>query len=205
MRTSESDYMPSADIELIEKTLLGDYKAFEELILKHKDEVFHVAFSMTLSRDMAEDITQEVFVKTYFGLKGFKFHSNFSTWLYRITKNTAYNFLKKERRHKTISMDKITYGYESGRQTDKNGGNMYLSEDKSNEMKSVSSDDMVRQTLVKKALDDLPEKYKTPLLLKEFQGMRYEEIGRMLGISLEQVKIRIYRARKKLEEKIVSF
>ena len=187
MNMSSDGYINLDDKSLIGMTLSGDYKAFETLVLRHKDKVFSISFGMAGSREMAEDITQEVFVRVYLGLNGFKFHSNFSTWLYRITKNVTYNFLKKEHRRHYLSIEEV------GNNDDNNSVKID---------KDIGDYEDAKKIALTRALENLSEKYKTPLILKEFQNMRYDEISQTLGISIEQVKIRIYRARQKLKSLI---
>ena len=180
------------DIELLSRFKNGDAAAFELLVRKYKDKVFSTCYSIVGNRDVADDACQEVFLKIYKKAGGFNERSSFGTWVYRIAVTTALNELRK-RRKEIISLDapltddeKMTLEsvLEGGTAADEN-------------LRRESARDFV-QTL----LNTLDEKYRTVLTLKEIEGMSYKEISAVMKISIDKVKVWLFRARQALRGKI---
>ena len=176
------------DEQLIRLSLEGDQGAFGVLVTKYKVKVFNLAYSLTHNRETADDLTQEVFLKAYMSLSSFKFKSGFGTWLYRITVNHAHDFLRKEKKVKTVP---------------------FLDERKNEQTETDPLDRRVqadiareRQLLVRRTLRSLPEKHRTILTLRDIQGISYEEIAKILRIAPGTVDSRLHRARKLLHTRM---
>lgn len=161
------------DRVLVGAARAGDLQAFEVLVRRHQAPVYRVALRMVGNTADAEDIGQETFVQAWRSLAGFHGESAFSTWLYRIASNRSLDLLAKRRPNL--------------------------------EMRDVSSDPDLdpaaildsreRTASVIRAVLALPLEQRAPLVLREFEGLSYETIGEILGISLPAVKGRIHRAR----------
>ncbi len=178
------------DKELIRLSQSGNGEAFGQLVERYKTKVFTLAYGVTRDRAAADDLAQEVFIKSYFALPKFKSQSEFGTWLYRIAVNHIKDFLRKNRsRQKDVSLEDVS---ESAVAT----------EDQSYEAEQTAER---RRSLVQAALKRLPEKHQVILALRDMQGLSYEEISRILGISPGTVDSRLHRARKKLREKLAVF
>jgi RNA polymerase sigma-70 factor (ECF subfamily) len=174
--------------ELILRSQAGDGEAFGILIERYKGKVFSLAYGFTRDRAAADDLAQEVFIKAYFSLPRFKARSEFGTWLYRIAVNHAKDYLRKNRsRLRDMSIEDI-------------GEQRLAAADKSQE--DVRSEEE-RRALVLAALERLPEKYRVILTLRDIEGMSYEDITRILGLSPGTVDSRLHRARLKLRQKLV--
>jgi len=181
------------DFELLTKFKKGDQHAFELLVRKYKTTVYNTIYSIIGNAQEADDIAQEVFLKVYTKAGSFKGKSSFSTWLYRITVNKCLDELRK-RNNKIIS-------YETG-----------FNEEEKLKLKDVlasrekdSTEELIQnelQDIIQKAMNSLPEKYRIILTLKEIEGLSYNEISRVMKISLGKVKIWLFRARQKLKEKL---
>ena len=91
--------------ELVRKSQLGDKAAFEQLVIRHKDLVFSLAYKLTGNREMANDVAQEAFIRAWKAIEKFRGDSTFSTWIYRITVNTAWTLRKKAKKHNTLNID----------------------------------------------------------------------------------------------------
>jgi RNA polymerase sigma-70 factor (ECF subfamily) len=180
------------DMELWLTFKSGDVKGFELLVMKYKVTVFNTVHSIVGDRGMADDITQEVFLKIYNSVNDFKEKSSFSTWVYRITVNTALNELRKKKKN-TVSLETEINNDEKLQLKDVLRSDENL--DKYLEDKHVSE-------TVQKMLNALPEKYRMVVVLKEVDGLAYNEISEVLGISLAQVKIWLFRARQFLKSKL---
>jgi RNA polymerase sigma-70 factor (ECF subfamily) len=168
------------DVLLIDRYLTGDEEGFTMLVKKYQNRVINIVYSLTGKTGDADDIAQEVFIKVYRNLSSFKKRSGFSTWLYRITVNTTYNHLKKQKRHLPLG-----YAQEPAALT------------KSSLEELESSE---RQELISEALGKLPFKFRTAIVLKEIEGLSYKDIAGTLGCRIGTVESRLFRARQMLKE-----
>ncbi len=171
------------DNVLIERFLSGDEEGFEMLVKRYQDRVINIIYSLTGEARDADDIAQEIFIKVYRNLPTFNKKAGFSTWLYRICVNTTYNYLKKEKRY--LPLD-------------------YIQE--SDVFKKGSLDNLEskeRQELIKEAIERLPFRFRTVIVLKEIEGLSYKDIAKTLGCRIGTVESRLFRARDMLR-KILS-
>ncbi len=177
------------DGESIKKVLDGDSSAFRDILERHQDKIFRLCAGM-VGDSNADDAAQESFLKAYKNLSRFNGQSQFSTWLYRIASNHCLDMIKKRRAQREESLEKMT---------SETGDSSWLFADKS----SFTTDVEKRET-VKFLLDRLSPDEKIILVLREQEGLTYDEIAETLEISLETVKIRLYRARESLVDKAKS-
>jgi RNA polymerase sigma-70 factor (ECF subfamily) len=181
-------------IQLVKAFLESDTKAFDELILLQKRMVFNLCYRFLGNHEDADDCAQEVFLKVYRSLKGFRFESSFTTWLYRVTVNTCKNKLnsldyrfrfKKTRINNNRPKDEARQSVDIGDET-------YSPESKLRR-KEISQ-------LIQKAVDRLPTAQKMVLVLRDMEGRSYEEIVEITGFKLGTVKSKLSRARQELRE-----
>lgn len=173
---------------IIERVLGGDINAFESLVAEYEKNVYNLALKMTQNESDAADMAQEAFIKAYNSLASFRGDSKFSVWLYRIVSNVCLDFLRKQKRRPTVS---LSVEDDDGEETQLDIADESLSPQQLLERK------MTRES-VRRGLAALPEDYRQILLLREIQGLSYEEIGQALSLEAGTVKSRIFRARKKL-------
>lgn len=168
--------------DIVLKAAEGDLQAFE-YIYKHTSAfVYGVALRVVRNRADAQEVTQEVFLKLYKSVKQFKFQSAFKTWIYRITVNTALNFLRKE---KNSLKRQTTYNDTMNGEVEPHRIERLL-EQRDTEKK------------VNSILDALPIEQRICIVLREIQGLRYEEISEALELNINTVKSRLKRARETL-------
>jgi RNA polymerase sigma-70 factor (ECF subfamily) len=179
------------DKDLVQLSQKGDDEAFGILVTKYKTKVFNLAYSVTQNQEMADDLAQEIFIKTYVAIPKFRFNSQFGTWLYRISVNHIRDFLRKKGKMKEISLEDVS---ESRIPHD----NEALKREKETENEQ-------RRKLVFKVIKTLPEKYGIILTLRDIQGIPYREIANILKVSPGTVDSRLHRARKILRKKISPF
>jgi len=184
--------------ELIARTVAGDTSAFDEIIIEYQDRIFNTLFRILGNRDDADEAAQETFLKAFRALPNFKGGSRFSTWLYRIALNAASDRIRKIRHirdNEEFSLDSVSSGREDGAPT-----KVYTPS------KEPPPDDvaLARETGVEiqKAIDSLDEEFRSVIVLKDVEGMNYEEIARVLHVSLGTVKSRLFRARDKLRSQL---
>ncbi len=181
--------------ELVRLAKDGNVAAFETLIGEYQKRIFAIAYRMIQNPEDAADLTQEVIVKIFKHLDKFQGNSKFSTWVYRIATNTCLDELKKTRRNTTVySLDKeieTEEGSLMGELPDQGA-----TPEQAAEKKAV-------QTAVRVAIGRLNPEHKKVIVLRDLQGLSYEEIAEIINCSVGTVKSRISRARENLK-KILS-
>ena len=176
------------ELQIIEKVRRGDTNAFGYLVEKHQKLVYNLALKMLGNPEDAEDAAQEAFIKAYRSIESFRGDSKFSVWLYKLTNNVCLDMLRK-RREATVSLSV----------EDENG-----SDDTEIEIADArfSPDDVYEKKemleALRKGLSELDEEFRSVLVLREVNGLSYDEIGKVLNLDPGTVKSRIFRARKKL-------
>jgi RNA polymerase sigma-70 factor (ECF subfamily) len=170
------------DHRLFRQVKEGDMVAFNRLVKKYKDRLMNVIGRMVKSQEEAEDIVQETFLRVYQHRDSFDFKHCFSTWLYTIALNLARNELRKNKKYKFFDIF-----------------------DLQNKEVEVAVEAKIPSNIgndLKKAIEELPEKYKMAFLLRDIEEMAYEEVARVLSVPLGTVKSRVNRARSILREKL---
>ena len=170
--------------ELVKKSQLGDRSAFEQLVLRHQELVFSLAYKLTGNREMANDVAQEAFIRAWKAIEKFRGDSTFSTWIYRITVNTAWTLRKKAKKHNTLNIEDT---YEP----------IVIDEKKDPEMVAINSD---LSSVLSKALNNLPVEQRIIVELKNIEGRSHKEIADYLDISVTAAKVRLHRAHQKLRQ-----
>ena len=173
---------------IVQKVLKGDVNAFETLVLAYEKSVYNITLRMTGNSEDASDMTQEAFIKAYNSLQSFRGDSKFSVWIYRIATNVCLDFIRSRSRKPTVSLSVA----------DKDGDEVELDvADESQSPEQLLDRQMTRES-VRRGLETLTPEYRQILLLREIQGLSYDEISQCLGLEVGTVKSRIFRARKKL-------
>ena len=170
--------------ELVRKSQLGDKAAFEQLVIRHQDLVFSLAYKLTGNREMANDVAQEAFIRAWKAIEKFRGDSTFSTWIYRITVNTAWTLRKKAKKHNTLNIDDT---YEP----------IVIDEKKDPELVAINSD---LSSVLINALDKIPIEQRIIVELKNIEGRSHKEIADYLDISVTAAKVRLHRAHQKLRQ-----
>jgi len=182
------------DAALINAFLAGDKKAFDQLVIRHKDRVFTVCYWFLGDYAEASDNAQETFIKAFRSLKRFRFESSFSTWIYRIAVNTCKNRLKSsqyKKKKKTLSLHDPLGGRESTML-------MEIADDCPSPMNEL--EDKQRRMRIYGAIDTLPPEQKSVVVLRDIQGLSYDEIADITSIGMGTVKSRLARARQTLRD-----
>jgi RNA polymerase sigma-70 factor, ECF subfamily len=167
------------DFSLIKRFIDGDEAIFGELVKRHKDKVRNIVYISLSNSNSVDDIAQEVFITVYRHLKTFRFESQFTTWIYRITINKCKDHLRK-----------------------KNVRRIFLpltDEEKEPVFESINEDIDIKQ-IVQNAIGSLPDKLRIPLVLKDLEGFSYQEIADTMECEIGTVKSRIFRAREALKK-----
>ncbi len=172
------------DGEIIGRVCGGETRLFDELVRRYQDQVYGMVERFVGQQADAEDVAQEVFLKAFRGLGGFKGDAKFSTWLYRITFNMCTDWLRKNRKPERRELPMQDEDCVADATVDLGEG-MLASEERKE---------------IRKALDGLPEKYRTVVTLLYDERLSYEQIGAILDVPTKTVETRLYRARRMLRE-----
>jgi RNA polymerase sigma-70 factor (ECF subfamily) len=185
-----------ADTVLIRAVQTGDMAAFDELVLKHKDRLFNLVYWFLGDYQDANDCAQETFIKVFKSINKFRFESAFSTWLYRIAINTCKNRLKSSAyrwKKKTVSLE-ISNGSKNG-----NPCSEIVNGSPTPVMALEKKEKMMR---IQKAINSLPEEQNQVVVLRDIQGLSYQDISDITGLNLGTVKSRLARGRLELKNQL---
>jgi len=190
------DGSPEGDAALVRAIQAGDIAAFDKLVLKHKDKLFNLVYWSLGDYQEANDCAQETFIKVFKSIKKFRFESAFSTWLYRIAMNTCKNRLKSS----AYRWQKKTIPLENPEGS--NGGNLSsaIRNDSTSPVNELEKKE--RLMLIQKSINSLPEEQKRVVVLRDIQGLSYDEIADISGLNLGTVKSRLARGRLELRNKL---
>jgi RNA polymerase sigma-70 factor (ECF subfamily) len=170
--------------ELVDAARQGDRAAFDELVRRTYVDTYTLALRLTSHEEDARDVVQEAYLRAWKGLQRFRGDSQFSTWLYRITANAAFTHVQKRRRHRTSTLDEV---------------------EEPVELRPESSPELVAEARagleeVADALQQLPERLRQVVVLKDVYELSHEAIAQEAGISVAAAKVRLHRGRKRLRD-----
>jgi RNA polymerase sigma-70 factor (ECF subfamily) len=179
------------DTPLIRKFQEGDSSAFEALFIKYQSKVFNTAYRMLGDYEDARDMAQEVFIRAHRSLRRFRGDSKFYTWLYRITVNSCINKLKSQKT--TVPLSDCDESWECSKSPLSWSPNC-------GPIKRLQEKEL--QRYVQNGINSLPGRYRSVIVLRDIQGLRYQEIAEILDCSLEAVRSSLYRARQELRREL---
>ena len=175
-----------SDRELIERFLAGERVAFDELVVRHREQVYAAAFRMVRNAETSEEIAQETFIRAFKGLRRFRQKANFKTWLYRITMNLCYDEFSRRKK-------------EAGRVEGLSHPGVGVATAESPHDRLATAE---RREWLEGRIDELPFKQKSTLTLRIFEGMSFKEIGRALGCSAGSARVNYRHAVLKLKDAV---
>ena len=182
-----------SDQRLVVRAQQGDKRAFDVLVLKYQQRIGSVVARYLRDRDEVADVTQEAFIKAYRALANFRGDAQFYTWLYRIAINTAKNHLVAKSRRPPDTDKDINDGEFSENSVVLESGD---------QPESLLARDQL-QSVILTAVEELQEDLRTALMLREFDGLSYEEIAEIMACPVGTVRSRIFRARETIEKKML--
>ena len=199
MSASDSPSRPvsanDSDIMLVERTVAGDQKAFELLVIKYERRIQRLIGRMVRDVDLVEDIAQETFIRAYRALAQFRGEAQFYTWLYRIAVNTAKKALMDLKRNPTVSEN--SFKSDDDDETSPLENELTSSETP----ESLLAGKEIAQ-MVNTAMEALPEELRQAITLREIEGLSYEEISEVMNCPIGTVRSRIFRAREAISARI---
>ncbi|HYD47455.1 MAG TPA: sigma-70 family RNA polymerase sigma factor [Terriglobales bacterium] len=187
--------MQRTENDLLEECRRGNRAAFQELVEKYQRRIVSLALGMVHNPDDAMEIAQETFVKAYENIGNFKGESSVYTWLYRIAVNKAIDFRRRQRRQSTVSFDNPRPEHEGQTFEETLQEERPFGPDQRAQAQQVGE-------RVAEAIDELTPDHKAVILLREVEGLSYEEISRVMHCSKGTVMSRLHYARKRLQKKL---
>jgi RNA polymerase sigma-70 factor (ECF subfamily) len=174
----------ATDAGLVERCLARDNSAWEQLVLRYRRKVFHIAYKFTGRHDAAEDLTQEIFLKVFRSLEKFHRDADFSTWLSSVARNFCIDHYRASKREKEVLVEDLV-AFDLAPATP--GSNPHR-----------ALEDRDRRSFLRKGLLALPEKLREAVILRDLQGLSYQEMADRLALPEGTVKSRINRGREEL-------
>lgn len=173
---------PDEEAVLVDRARHGDQEAFAALVRTHQHGVFTLALRIAGNRETAADVAQDAFVRAWRALPRFRGEAAFSTWLHRITVNTASTMRRRQRRHAAVALDDVAPAL--------------ADEAVGPEQAGVSAD---LRVALRDALRRLPQGQRAVVLMKDVYGWSHQEVADVLGITVTAAKVRLHRARRRLQ------
>jgi len=182
------DHRTSEEAVLVRRVQAKDEMAFREIVERYQTKVFSIIYGILRNHNDAEDIAQQVFSKIYFSIGNFDFRSSLLTWIYKITVNECYDYLRKKRVRKLV--------YESDF-SEEDTMRMENSETARDQRPPVDKT-LERQDLIAKLLTKISDEDRSLIMLKEVEGHSAEELAQMTGMNENTIKVKLFRTRQKL-------
>jgi RNA polymerase sigma-70 factor, ECF subfamily len=182
------DHKNSEEAALVRRVQARDEIAFREVVERYQTKIFSIIFGILRNHNDAEDIAQQVFAKVYFSIQSFDFRSSLLTWIYKITVNECYDYLRKKRVRKLV--------YESDFSAE--DAQRLESSEPAVDPHPAVDDQLAQRDLIVKLLSKLPEGDRYLILMKEVEGHSVEELAAMTGLNENTIKVKLFRTRQKL-------
>ena len=182
------DHKTSEESDLVRRIQAGDEIAFREIVDRYQSKVFSIIYGVLRNHNDAEDIAQQVFSKIYFSIRNFDFRSSLLTWIYKITVNECYDYLRKKRVRKLV--------YESDLSEDE--VRRVENSEPSVDRTTPADTSLAQRDYVLKLLTRVSEEERMLLMLKEVEGYSVEELAAKTGMNENTIKVKLFRARQKL-------
>jgi RNA polymerase sigma-70 factor (ECF subfamily) len=186
--TTRVDYQSTPEGALVRRAQEGDEAAFREILDRYQSKVFSIIHGIVRHRNDTEDIAQQVFTKVYFSIRKFDFRSSLITWIYKITVNECYDYLRKKKVRKLV--------YESDLSEDE--VRRVENSEPAIDRKPLIDSDLARRDYLLKLLSKVSEEDRMLLVLKEVEGHSVEELAEQTGMNENTIKVKLFRARQKL-------
>ena len=182
------DHRTSEEAILVRRVQAKDEMAFKEIVERYQTKVFSIIYGILRNHNDAEDIAQQVFAKIYFSIGNFDFRSSLLTWIYKITVNECYDYLRKKR------VRKLVYESDFSEEDSLQMENSQTAKD----LTAPIDETLERRDLLVKLLSKISEEDRSLMLMKEVEGHSVEELAQMTGMNENTIKVKLFRTRQKL-------
>lgn len=182
-----------SDKQLVADFLAGSVESYEQLMQRYETNVYNLAMRLTRNPEDAEEVLNDVFITVYRKIDSFQGKSAFSSWLYRVTVNSAYMKLRKRKQKQTISLEDLAPAVRAAHLEDDRGCTRRSDE--------VIMNNELR-TVLQKSINKLPDQYRAVFILRDVDGLSNQEVAEVLNLSIPAVKSRLHRSRLMLRRKL---
>ena len=187
-RKAKVEHKQNSEAALVRRCQAGDEMAFREILERHQSKVFSIIYGVVRQRNDAEDIAQQVFTKVYFSIGNFDLRSSLLTWIYRITINECYDYLRKHKVRRLVYESDMSE--EEARKLENSEGPPAR--------RQLADQELEKRDYVLKLLMKVPEEERMLLIEKEVEGRTVEELAAATGLNENTIKVKLFRARQKL-------
>ena len=185
--------------QLVERARAGDRAAFQELVERYQRRVFNVCYGMVRNRDDAMDLTQETFVRVHRNLSGFQGNASFYTWIYRIAKNVTIDWIRKAQRRRAVDYDDTIR-----RDPDAATDDVFMASPLGiSPARVLGRKELLER--IEEAMSTLSDAHREVIVLREIEGMSYQDIADAAGISIGTVMSRLHHARKYMQRSLQDY
>jgi RNA polymerase sigma-70 factor (ECF subfamily) len=184
-----------SDLELVAKIKCGDDLAFQEIMGRYTQKVYNLAMRLTRNVEDTEEVLQDVFVTVYKKINSFEGKSQFSSWLYRVTANTAFMKLRRRKNTESVSFEEVSGDVKE---------NLVGQAPDETSIDYMSTKHELR-SLLESSIQRLPSEYRNIFILRDVDGLSNEEVGEMLSLTVPAVKSRLHRARLILRKRLARY
>ena len=191
--------MEETDINLVKLARNGDRMAFQKLVERYQRRLFGLCYGMVRNPDDAMDLVQETFVKVFKSLERFEGQSSFYTWAYRIATNVSIDFLRKQKRQRTVDYDDAIMRDDEVEDI----GSLLPSRLGVNPAKVYGRRELLEK--IEEALGTLSDHHRQAILLREVEGLSYQEIADVMEVSIGTVMSRLHHARKNMQKQLADY
>jgi RNA polymerase sigma-70 factor (ECF subfamily) len=191
--------MEETDINLVKLARNGDRMAFQKLVERYQRRIFGLCYGMVRNPDDAMDLVQETFVKVFKSLERFEGQSSFYTWAYRIATNVSIDFLRKQKRQRTVDYDDAIMRDDEVEDI----GSLLPSRLGVNPAKVYGRRELLEK--IEEALGTLSDHHRQAILLREVEGLSYQEIADVMEVSIGTVMSRLHHARKNMQKQLADY
>jgi RNA polymerase sigma-70 factor (ECF subfamily) len=198
--TQDADQGAATDLDLFHAAKRGNYEAFEQIVRRHHDRVYRLAFGMMKNQSEAEEVVQDTFLNAWKSIDSFRADSKPATWIYRVAANAALMRLRSTRRKPTLSFEEVPNGASLSGEVELLGPPTAWS--RQPDEKLLTSE---LGSVIDAAVDLLPEKYRLVLLLRDVEGLSNEDVASTVGLTIPTVKSRLHRSRMFVRERIEDY
>jgi RNA polymerase sigma-70 factor (ECF subfamily) len=188
IREAKVQNQTNPEAALVKRCQAGDEMAFREIVERHQSKVFSIIYGIVRQRNDAEDIAQQVFTKVYFSIRGFDLRSSLLTWIYKITVNECYDYLRKQK------VRRLVYESDMGEEEARRLENTEMPRNRQQPIDQR----LEKRDYVLKLLMKVPEEERMLLIEKEVEGRTVEELSAATGLNENTIKVKLFRARQKL-------
>ncbi len=196
----DTDQGATADLDLFHAAKRGNFDAFEQIVRRYSDRIYRLAFGMLKSPSDAEEVVKDTFLNAWKSIDSFRADSKPTTWIYRLAANTALTRLRTKQGRPVLGFEEVPNGASLSGEVELLGSPTAWSRQPDEKLLTTELG-----SVIDKAVDILPEKYRLVLLLRDVEGLSNEDVASTVGLTIPTVKSRLHRSRMFVRERLEAY